>query len=250
MSEVNSITVKGTNYPIFSANDWRNSFRGKNLGTSFTQAQQTAIANGDFSDLWNGDYWTNGTYKFRIVDNTGVFYGTGDTRFYKNHLVIMPDENILSADGSSTHYWKSTDDTTGGYAGSDYIATYRAQALKILTDFFGADHIASHRELISNAISNGAASGWVWADCSCELPSEEQIFGTKIWGSSPYDVGINYSQFRLFQLAPRFIRNNPNYWLRNIVSSSWVAFVYSTGSATYRAASSPWIGVRPFALLI
>lgn len=38
----------------------RNIYRGKNLGSSVTSAQKTAINNGSFDDLFIGDYWTSG----------------------------------------------------------------------------------------------------------------------------------------------------------------------------------------------
>ena len=66
--------------------DNRNTYRGKNLGSSVTAAQKTAIQNGTFDDLFIGDYWTIGGVKWLIAD-MDYWYNCGDTAFTKHHLV-------------------------------------------------------------------------------------------------------------------------------------------------------------------
>lgn len=46
----------------------RNVYRGKNLGTAITEAQQAAIHNATFDDLFIGDYWTINGHKYVIAD--------------------------------------------------------------------------------------------------------------------------------------------------------------------------------------
>ena len=229
-------------------------YRNKFLGNEFTDAQKAAIAAGDFSDLWNGDYWIiNGIY-WRIWDNTGWYMNKGDTPFTKPHLVIMPDECLVKLKGIN-----ATDVTTGGYNDTRYRSTDRATCRTIIANAFGADHIGSHRELISNAIANGHASGWAWVDADVELPSEACIYGTTVWGDGygqGYNTGIFYARLALSGLNPSSIvakkpdGTTENYWLRDVVSAVWFANVSGYGVATDNGAAGAFVGFRPLFLLI
>ena len=55
------------------------------------------------------------------------------------------------------------------------------------------------------------------------------------------------SAFRLSEKAINY--NRQWYWLRNVVSSAYFAFVYGYGGAAASNASASY-GVRPFALLV
>ena len=89
--------------------------------------------------------------------------------------------------------------TTGGYAGSKMHTTvlpvYAAALQKALNN-----HIISHRELLTTAVSTtgnsnagagqiGYASSWEWKDCLLRLMSEIQIYGSTVLSSSFYDTG-------------------------------------------------------------
>lgn len=231
-------------------------FRGKDLGTSVTDAQWTAIANGDMSDLWNGDYWVINGIKWRIVDNTNYFYNFGDSAFTKNHIVVMPDSVILGRDGKSA-WMNDSDTTTGGYVSTKYRSTHRATCKATFASAFGEAHIATHRELMCNAVSSGQASGWTWQDADTELPTEENMYGTAAFsansignGGSGYNVGVNQRQFALFKNMSRFICNRSDFWLRNVASSSSFAYVHDAGYTNYDGASNPWIGFRPYSVLV
>ena len=235
--------------------------RYKNLGSQPTSEQLTKIASGDFTDFWNGDYWTYGGKNYRIVDNTNYYLNKGDTAFNKPGLIIMRDDNTLKADGSTTKYMKDTNDTTGGLKATKWWTTYRSQVKSTYDAWCGSSHIGQFRDLITNAMANGHASGWEWADCAAQLPGEVQIYGSQIWGVgqdmnvnngglSGYNTGIAYPQFALFRLAPRWITNRENYWLKDICSPSGFAVVLSDGTADCRRASYEWYGLRPFFILV
>lgn len=235
-----------------------NSFCGlrfKNLGARPTAEQYAALASGDFSELWNGDYWNDGTRMWRIADNRGIARRRGNTNFDKPSLIIMPDNCLIPADGS-THLMNDTDTTAGGYDGTKYRSTYRSQCRSIVDAWCGSSHVASHNELISTAVADGKASSWDWKACDVELPTEFNIYGGSVWSnSSPtgsgYNVGSQWGQFALFQLAPYMaINRSQNYWLRDVASASWFAAVYRDGAAGYGGASSAGVGFRPFFILI
>ena len=241
---------------IFSDGLSHNSiFRGKYLGSSFTSAQQTAVANGTFDDMYVGDYWTINGVNWRIVDLGMPFYNCGDTNFTKNHVVIMPDTLIVGGDGKAA-YMNDTDTTAGGYAGTKYRSTYRATCKTLFTNAFGTDHIATHREVLCNAVSSGASNGLLWTDADVELPSEANIYGGSVWGisslggGSGYNEDINKSQFALFRLVPRYANIRQNYWLRDVVSASFFAYADNTGSADCGGAAYSRVGFRPYALLV
>ena len=230
--------------------------RFKNLGNSFTAAQATALANGDFSDFWNGDYWedTAQNITWRIVDNTGIFRRKGDTNFDSPSLVIMPDNPLINS-SSGVHLMNDSDTTGSGYYGTKYRVTYRSQCRTKFDNFFGSAHIADHREKLCNANSGGKASSWAWADCDIELPSEVNLFGHNIFscftnGGSGFNIGSDSGQFRLFALAPYMLINRGyNYWLRDVKSSSEFSICDKMGGGGFYGASYVWCDLLPYGII-
>ena len=233
--------------------------RFKNLGTSFTADQATAIANGDFSDFWNGDYWedTSQGIIWRIVDNTGIARRRGNPRFDSPSLVIMPDYPLIASDSIRIMYNSAT--TANGYKGTNYRNTYRSQCRTKVNNFFGATHCADHKELISTASTSGKASGWEWNDCDVELPTEVNMYGHNVWscytnGGSGFNIGAEWGQFRLFSLAPYLVlqpnSTDRNQMLRDIVDSSNFAYISRWGHADKTSADGLGFGARPYFLLV
>lgn len=220
----------------------RNIFRGKSLGSSVTAAQKAAIANGSFEDLYVGDYWTIGGVNWRIVD-INYWQRCGDTDFTTPHLVIMPDTNLYTAQMNETNI------TTGGYVGSLMYTTNLEQAKTTIADAFG-DMVLTHREYLTNAVTNGYASAGAWYDSTVELPNEIMMYGSYVHTPAgdgsviPTRYTINKSQLALFKLVPKFIHNRQWFWLRDVVSAALFASVHFDGFAGDYAASGS-CGVRP-----
>lgn len=227
----------------------------ENLGTAVTAEQLSYIENGEGYQLGLGSYWDDQAQGivWRIWD-FDKFYNTGDTALKTRNACVLPDANLIHADGS-THYMNDTDTTENGYNGTKYRSTYRSQCRTKFANFFGSAHIITHRELLSNAVSSGAASGWSWYDCDVELPSEEMMYGHGVWGTSTiggqggHNVGNSWGRLALSLLKPEFVCNRENYWLRNVVSASYFAHVDAYGSAVCNYASIASVGFRPFALI-
>lgn len=244
-----------------SNGNWRTGLRFKNLGTSFTSAQQTALANGDYSEFWNGDYWVINGYTWRIVDNSGIARRRGDTNFDRESLIIMPDSNLIAAEA---YLIDNANDSGHGYNNCAYRTRTdgkgKAQCKTIIANAFGSSHIASHRELMSSARGTGGATSWAWTDADVELPSEANIYGHPAWGTgvvttgtyaTGYNVGSEWGQFMLFRLAPYMaINRSQNYWLRDIASASYFALVNINGGAYSATPSNPAVGMRPHFILI
>ena len=171
----------------------------RNLGTEITAAQKLAIANGTFEDLPIGAYWTLNNTVYRIAHHD-YYLGTGDTACASHHIVVVPDNNMYSAK------MNDTDTAEGGYAGSKMRTTNLATALSTFETDFGAAHILNHRIQITNAVSNGQASGWSWTDSKVELMSENMACGHPVWGLSGFETGIERGQLVLFSIYPEYIQ--------------------------------------------
>ena len=219
-------------------------YRGKSLGSSVTQAQWNAISAGTFDDLYIGDYWTIGGVNWRIAA-FDYYYNCGDTAFAKHHAVIVPDTSLYS------HNMNDTNDTTGGYVGSKMYTEGLGQAKTQIQDAFGASHVLTHRLLLTSATTNGYASGGEWVDSIADLMCETMVYGSMIISpmnngtNIPYNYRIEKGQLPLFQMAPQYTFNRSGtYWLRDVVSSAYFAYVNSAGYADCNSASLAY-GVRP-----
>lgn len=228
-----------------SAASMNTRYEEKSLG-AFTTAMSTAIQSGDFSQFSCGNTITFGSETLRIM-GANVDKNKGDTQ-QGNSLTMMWDSNRLAADGSTTKYMNDSDTTSGGYVGSKMYTTTLPNLLSALSSDL-TSHIYSHRELLCNAVSSGVPSGWAWYSVSIIIPTEEQIYGTKVFGSGGQNVGISYTQFPALAMCPERITNRSNYWLRNIVSASTFARCGSYGVANASSASDTWLGVRPYVLV-
>lgn len=217
-------------------------YRGKNLGSSVTQAQAEAISSRSFDDLYLGDYWEINGVRYRIAD-FNYWALTGDTNFTKSHLVIVPDTLLYN------EVMNDTNITTGAYVGSKMRASGLTQAKNTIRSAFGS-LLLTHREYLQNAVTNGRPSGGLWIDSEVDLMNEIMLYGCSVYGASndgvniPNIYTINNSQLALFQARPDFIKTRQDYWLRDVVSAAYFALVAGNGDATYFAASFS-NGVRP-----
>lgn len=215
-------------------------YRGKNLGTSVTAEQYTAISSGKFTDLYIGDYWViNGvTYRIAAFD---YYYNCGDTNFTKHHVVIVPDTSLYKAQMNTSNV------TTGGYTGSAMYKSNLAQAKTTIKAAFGSAHVLTKRELLTNAVNGNTPSGWAWFDSDVELMNEVQAYGSVAWGAhdgNGYNVASGDGQFPLFMFDRTKLHNREDYWLRDVSSASSFSLVSGDGRASLSSASGSF-GVRP-----
>ena len=239
---------------------------GRDITAAFNAGTVSAnIANGTFKDIFPGDYITkqvtiSGTaYNINWVVADCDYWinkGDGDTGMTAHHVVIVPQQPIFNANMNATNT------TEGGYAGSRmYRETIPACATGIVSAF-GSGHILTFRDLITKIVSTNIASsgytGWngvssydcSWVGVQCNLMSEGMVYGSPHWASSAADNYMATRQMSIFRLSERAI--NPNrawWWLRDVVSSAYFAFVGGYGGAAASGASVSG-GVRPFALLV
>lgn len=217
-------------------------YRGKNLGAVVTEEQKANIKNGTFKGFFLGDYWTIGSYTWRIVD-FDYWYNCGDTAFTTPHLVIMPDKPLYNAQMNETNI------TTGGYTGSLMYTENLDQAKTLAASAFG-DLILTHREYLTNAVTDGHASAGAWFDSTLDLPNEIMMYGCHVYAAMnngtviPTNYTIGKTQLALFTVVPKLISNRATFWLRDVVSSASFARVSLGGFTGYSGASDSH-GVRP-----
>ena len=226
-------------------------YRGKYLGESVTAAQYAAISAGTFDDLYIGDYWTIGGVNYRIAA-FDYYLNCGDTACTPHHAVIVPDTCLYNAQmhNTSSGGWESSGNTTaGGYVGSDMYKTNLANAKTTIKSAFSG-HVLKHRIYLTNAVANGRASGCVWCDSEVDLMCEQMVYGSGIFSpvsdgsNAPANHRVEKSQLPLFQHEPSHICNLASWWLRDVITVAFFAYVNLDGKADCYDASSVQ-GVRP-----
>lgn len=228
-------------------------YRGKNLGTSFTTEQSQAVQNGTFTDMYVGDYWViNG--KTRRIGDIDYFFHCGDNVDLDHHLLMVDDGVDLPADGSTTHFMNDTDTTAGGFKGSKMWNTIIPnQILPDITTAFG-NHLLKHREVISNAVTDGVPTGGEWVDTIYNIFNEAMYYGTVVngadnAGSGKYNIGCSKNQIKLFMLSQSSMNRRSSIWLRDVVSASAFASIDVPGHTHGYSASVPWNSVLGYYLI-
>lgn len=226
-------------------------YRGKDITELFYDGTLTKqIAAGTFDDIFVGDYiiGKSSGRKYLVADLNYRLH-CGDTECTKPHMLMIPERTMGNAQMNANN------DTTGGYTGSAMYTTNLAAYKTVIQNDFGTGHILAHRNVLTNAVSNGASSGWAWFDSSIELMNECMVYGHNAWGAHHgYETGIDKSQLSLFKHRPDLIvaRNDGNsrqwYWLRDVASAAYFANV-SDGGVAYGYNASNSYGVRPAFLI-
>jgi hypothetical protein len=221
-----------------------NIYRGKNLGTSVTDAQYAAIADGTFTDLYIGDYWTISDVTY-LIGGFDYWLQCGDTAFTKHHIVAVPLNSMY------TYAMNSSNTTSGAYVGSNMYKNGLTSAKTTINAAFSG-HVGTHREYFTNAISGDTPSAGNWYDSTVDLMNGPMVYGSYIFMNAingttwPYRYTISKSQLPLFRYRPDLIMDpsRRSYWLRDVCSSTDFTDVYGNGRANTAGASAV-IGVRP-----
>lgn len=217
-------------------------FRGKNLGSSLTEAQSAAIQAGTFDDLYIGDYWTINDIEWVIVA-FDYYYNTGDTACTTHHAVIVPRASLYNAQ------MNTSDVTTGAYVGSAMYKSNLNQAKTTIQNAFGSGHLLSIRQYFQNATTNSYESGGAWYDATVWLMAEANVYGSNVFKSHCNGTSwvnwhsIDNRQYPYFHYAP-LVENRWTYWLRDVASTVHFAHVGNYGDS-YASSASNSLGVRP-----
>lgn len=222
----------------------RNIFRGKNLGSTFTDAQKAAIAAGTFDDLYVGDYWVMNGRTWRIADfDYWVYRGVSGMPNNPPHIVIVPDDILYEAK------MNNEDITEGGYYNSIMRTENLAQAKEMIETDFGAGTILKHKGYLVNGVKDGKSSSCIMTEVEVELMNEAMVYGAPMCLINAASISAvnttDFSQLALFQIAPTFLNiYKKEIWLRDVVSGTDFAMLRSNGYCGSNP-SSQNRGVRP-----
>lgn len=114
--------------------------------------------------------------------------------------------------------------------------------------------VLTHRDYLTNAVTDGHPSAGAWFDSEVELMNEIMVYGTHVYATMgngsmvPNKYTTGKQQFAAPMLNPSILNRRIWFWLRDVVSSIGFAIVYSGGGASYASASNSH-GVRPYAVI-
>lgn len=254
-------------------------YRGKNLTTYMESGQMsTDIAAGNFSNIYIGDYVIKSvtTAATTYTDKGGTevtqaeatysnvkwlvaaidpHLHCGDTETTAHHVLLIPASTL-----QRNVKMNPTNDTTGAYLGSDMWTVHMPIWTAAIKSAFGAAHVLSHRELLSNAVNTtaestsgdmtGKSSNWAWTTVEgANIPNEAMVYGGSVFGSSR-DVGDFPRMLPLYALKCNHLEDRSWFWLRAVASSSGFANASDGGNASCLGASGSYGsgGVRPYFL--
>ena len=189
----------------------------------------------------------NVTLMFAAFD---YYYNTGDTALTTHHAILIPKEGVFATAAKMN----STNTTAGGYYGSDMhqitLPCYN-KSLKTMLE----NHLLSYKTRLTTTVNAttpsmagvglmGAATASEWETTEVQLMNEVQLYGSTVWSSSAYDVGIDNEKLPIFNFINPVQYGRSIFWLRSVVSSTNFAYCTSYGLASTTSASSAY-GVRP-----
>lgn len=217
-------------------------------GYSITQILEK-IADGNFDDIYIGDYIIGSNKKVYRIAGLDTEIGKGDTSLTAHHAVMVPDYSLTNMN------WNTTNSTVGGYRNSAIQSYCDNDGKTLIESVFGEDHVLSVRDQLSSAINEtipssgyagklGCASALSWSTHKVRLMSEIELLGTRVWSGS-FDVGTAEVQLPLFRLEPRLISGlRYEYWLSGIASSTEACSLHRYGFVNAYF-TTDIIGVRP-----
>lgn len=204
-------------------------WRGKNLGSRYTTAQQAAVANGTLTDIWLGDYWMADGIKWTIVDFEAANQSMQDLP--ATYLTIMPDQSIGRAEMLTSSASVAMQDTHI-YKHLDGWQLYKFEAI------FGASHILEHPVSFEGEWQTGSWEsmrangpiGYQRINKKIALPTEIDWFGSRIITAKVNEQWsvqtTSTRQFAAFRMGwtPKLPADH-GIWLHGQASSNYYAAV-------------------------
>ncbi len=263
-------------------NKRRNTYRGRNITDLYESGDlYTQISNCSFDDIYVGDYiktnkqdtaGTSHNVTWLIADLNNYLH-SGYTDLTTCHATIIPAIPLENAQMNTPNTTGVVDPnltlTTSDKQKRTDIGAYVGSKMKhetlpsvfdtYIKPVFEEENIITYTNLLADQMeqsrsnqfgrtNGGASSGWAWYDSQVDLMSEVNVYGSTVWSSSGYDIGIDNRQYAIFQLKPEFINSYGNqrfnYWLKAVADSTGFALVDNDGLANSGSASYSG-GVRP-----
>ena len=212
--------------------------RTKNLGSTITPAQVSAITSGTFTDLFVGDYWVINGINWRIIDINYYLNIAASGLTTTNHLLVMPDKALY------TKAWKTVGDASGGWNSSDIF-----NALDTDAAAFVPSEILNHSLPITMRISS-SVSGDASADVphKMDIASIMQIFGSIQSTTLTARYRTDSKQFAISDLNLSWFCRlcDKNTWTKDVYNASTVYVIPNTLSYYSTASNTTLYGSRPY----
>ena len=205
--------------------------------------------------------WAANTYYERLVPAQTVTlkaviadFDTFYAGYASGYAAINTHHAAVVVHGFNNVVWNKTNTTAGGYTNSLIHKWLVTSVLPQIETWFGSAKVLSHQKLLTNAITGDAASGWAWSSQKISLLSENQMYGSKVWGNSKasnggYEPGEAFKHLNVFNhIDANLLFGNKNIWLRDIASAVGAAGLIDGGVAGSFDAS--YAGFAPAALIL
>lgn len=124
----------------------------------------------------------NVTLMFAAFD---YYYNMGDTALATHHAVLIPKTFF-----ATTAKMNPTSTTAGGYYNSDMHQITLPCYAKSLKTALG-NHLLAHKTWLTTTVNTSASSASAWETTELQLMNEVQLYGTMVWSSSAYEVGVD-----------------------------------------------------------
>lgn len=251
--------INDTNAAINDVNGnlvFNNIYKHRDLGTITSSNRDEWIAkhinsNGTFNDIYVGDVVTiqDGTYNAKwVVAGFDTELNKGNAALTTHHISLIPQTYLFTAPMNDTNT------TAGAYAVSKMHTTTLVTVANNLKNALGS-HLLERRVLLSKSMNTsiasgagagytGASNGWAWFSAFCTLLTEVQVYGSRVFSSSFFDIGEGCSQLPLFKFVNHVYHGRFNFWLRAVASSADFA-VAGDGGYAYSFGASTSLAVRP-----
>lgn len=191
----------------------------------------------------------NVTLMFAAFD---YYYNMGDTALTTHHAVLIPETFFAAAAKMNP-----TNTTAGGYYNSDMHQITLPCYAKSLKTALG-NHLLAHKTWLTTTVNTstpsmagagtkGASSASAWETTELQLMNEVQLYGTMVWSSSAYEVGVDNEKLPVFNFINPVQYGRNIVWLRSVVSSTYFAYCNHNGGVYYNGASNAYY-VRPLIL--
>lgn len=213
----------------------RSVFRGKNLGSEYTPAQQKMVLDGTFDDIWVGDYWEIDDNVWRVAD---IDNKLGSTIYQNNALSIMEDHHIVVipdfALGVKPMSTSDTIPSNNSYNVTALFATYIPQ------------YFANVRSIFNNKVWNrpiyfnvGNSNSGTWVSRYLDLMTIANVLGVIPATTTEYTTNDN-EQYSLFRVQPKYMNikvkpeNTDPEWtrfvFRDISKNDHKPYIFNRGS--------------------
>lgn len=192
----------------------------------------------------------NKTYATKLTKTENVdlmfagfdyYYNMGDNALDTHHAVLIPKTAFVT-----TAKMNPTNTATGGYYNSDMhqitLPCY-AKSLKTALN----NHLLSHKTWLTTTVTGSSSSAAAWVDTELQLMNELQIYGSVVWASSGFEIGIDNEKLPVFNFTNPVRYGRKSSWLRTVTSASYFGISVSTGY-TYIAGASNSNYVQPLIL--